>query len=207
MTTQESNRLTEPITERDHIRGPRSATVSLVEYGDFECPYCRAAAPIVAGLQEALGDQLCVVFRHFPLREAHPHAQHAAEVAEAAASHGLFWEMHDSLFAHQDALDDVSLLTYAAEIGLDQDQIERELTSHQHAGRVADDRRTGLASGVNGTPTFYLDGARYDGPLALLDMLAAIRASHPDVEVADAASGNPRVPRVKWPGSPGAPDA
>src|SRR4030081_3002387 len=108
MATQDIIRLTEPVSERDHSRGPRSAEVSLVEYGDFECPYCRAAEPIVAGLIDALGDQLSVTFRHFPLRQAHPHAQHAAEVAEAAASQGKFWEMHDTLFARQDALDDDS---------------------------------------------------------------------------------------------------
>src|SRR5947208_16735770 len=102
-------RLIDPVNERDHTRGPRSAPVSLVEYGDFECPYCRAAEPIVAGLREALGEQLSVTFRHFPMTEVHPHGQHAAEVAEAAAAQGKFWEMHDVLFANQHALDDASL--------------------------------------------------------------------------------------------------
>src|ERR1700694_163955 len=119
MVTQSRYRLSEPVSARDHIRGPRSAAISLVEYGDFECPYCRAAAPIVTGLMAALGDQLSVTFRHFPMTEVHPHAQHAAEVAEAAAAQGKFWEMHDILFANQDVLDDASLLKYAADLHLD----------------------------------------------------------------------------------------
>src|SRR5688572_18455067 len=109
MATERITRLSKPVDEHDHVRGPRSAAVSLVEYGDFECPYCRAAAPIVTALIEALGDDLSVTFRHFPLTEIHPHAQHAAEVAEAAASQGKFWEMHDTFFAYQEALDDKSL--------------------------------------------------------------------------------------------------
>ena len=199
MVTQSRHRLSEPVSARDHIRGPRSAAISLVEYGDFECPYCRAAEPIVAGLMEALGDQLSVTFRHFPMLEVHPHGQHAAEVAEAAAAQGRFWEIHDMLFANQNALDDASLMKYAADLALDADRIRRELASHEHAGRVAEDRRSGLASGVDGTPTFYVDGARYDGSVALRQMLAAIREQHPDVEVADTAATTARIPRVTWP--------
>ena len=136
MATQSRHRLSEPVSARDHIRGPRSAAISLVEYGDFECPYCRAAEPIVAGLMEAVGGQLSVTFRHFPLTEVHPHGQHAAEVAEAAAAQGKFWEMHDLLFANQNALDDASLVNYAADLTLDADRVRRELASHEHAGRV-----------------------------------------------------------------------
>src|SRR3981189_2972065 len=105
MATQGIIQLTQPVSGRDHIRGPRSAVVSLLEYGDFECPYCRAAEPIVAGLIDAFGDQLSLTFRHSPKRQAPPHAQHAAEVAEGAAAQGKFWEMHDVLFANQNALD------------------------------------------------------------------------------------------------------
>jgi protein-disulfide isomerase len=173
-----------------------------VEYGDFECPYCRAAEPIVAGLMEALGDQLSVTFRHFPMLEVHPHGQHSAEVAEAAAAQGKFWEMLDMLFANQNALDDASLVKYAADLALDTDRVRRELASHEHAGRVADDRRSGLASGVIGTPTFYIDGARYDGSVALRQMLAAILEQHPDLEVPDTAAPNVRIPRVAWPRRP-----
>jgi protein-disulfide isomerase len=179
MATQGPIQLTQPVSERDHTRGPHSADVSLVEYGDFECPYCRAAEPIVAGLIEALGDRLSVTFRHFPLSQVHSHAGHAAEVAEAAAAQGKFWEMHDILFARQDALDDADLLKYAAELSLDSDRVSRELAGHEYARRVEEDQQSGLDSRVSGTPTFYIDGTRYDGSVALRDMLAAIRQLHP----------------------------
>jgi protein-disulfide isomerase len=199
MVTQGTVQLTQPVSGRDHIRGPHSAEVSLVEYGDFECPYCRAAEPIVAGLIEALGDQLSVTFRHFPLSQVHPHARHAAEVAEAAASQGKFWEMHDTLYARQDALDDADLLKYAAELSLDSDRVSRELAGHEYARRVEEDQLSGLDSGVSSTPTFYIDGTRYDRSAALRDMLAGIRQLHPDLETGDTAASNPRIPRVRWP--------
>jgi protein-disulfide isomerase len=170
-----------------------------VEYGDFECPYCRAAEPIVTGLIEALGDQLSVTFRHFPLSQVHPHARRAAEVAEAAASQGKFWEMHDTLYARQDALDDADLLKYAAELSLDSDRVSRELAGHEYARRVEEDQLSGLDSGVSSTPTFYIDGTRYDRSAALRDMLAGIRQLHPDLETGDTAASNPRIPRVRWP--------
>jgi protein-disulfide isomerase len=204
MGTQAHYQLTQPIGERDHVRGPRSAPISLVEYGDFECPYCRAAEPIIAALREAFADQLSLTFRYFPMREVHPHAQHAAEVAEAAAAQGMFWEMHDTLFANQNALDDPSLLKYAANLGLDADRVERELADGVHSRRVEDDRSGALASGVNGTPTFYIDGDRYEGSVGLRQMLAAIRELHPDVEVSETAPSNLRIPRVAWPSTRGA---
>jgi protein-disulfide isomerase len=197
MTTRGTSQLTEPVSGRDHIRGPRDAEVSLVEYGDFECPYCRAAEPIVAGLIEVFGDQLSVTFRHFPLTRVHPHAQHAGEAAEAAAAQGKFWAMHDMLFARQDALDDVDLVNYAAELGLDSDRVRLELADHTYARRVEADQQSGLHSGVNGTPTFYIDGTRYDGSVALRNMTAAIRQLHPDLRVAHPTT-NPRIPRVRW---------
>jgi protein-disulfide isomerase len=199
MNTPAHYQLTEPVGERDHVSGPRFAPISLVEYADFECPYCRAAEPIVAALKDAFGEYLRFTFRHFPMRLVHPHGQHAAEVAEAAGSQGMFWEMHDILFANQDALDDASLLRHAADLGLDADRIERELADGGHAARVADDLAGGLASGVNGTPTFYIDGLRYDGSVGLRQMLAAIRARHPDVVVPETAPSNLRIPRVTWP--------
>jgi protein-disulfide isomerase len=202
MATQSRHRLSEPVSAHDHIRGPRSAAISLVEYGDFECPYCRAAEPIVAGLMDALGDQVSVTFRHFPMLEVHPHGQHAAEIAEAAAAQGRFWEMHDMLFANQNALDDASLLKYADDLALDVERVRRELATHEHGGRVADDRTSGLASGARGTPTFYIDGARYEGSVALRQMLAVIRAQHPDLVVAETAATNLRIPRVTWPRRP-----
>jgi protein-disulfide isomerase len=205
MGTKESHyQLSEPVGVQEHVRGSRSAPISLVEYGDFECPYCRAAEPIVAALREAFGDQLSLTFRHFPMRAVHPHAQHAAEVAEAAGTQGMFWEMHDTLFANQNALDDPSLLRYAVDLGLDADRVARELAAHVHSQRVEDDRSGGLASGVHGTPTFYIDGLRYEGSVGLRQMLAAIRELHPDVAVTEPAPSNLRIPRVAWPSTRGA---
>src|SRR5262249_40759922 len=112
MTTDDGARLTQPVSERDHIQGPDSAPVTLVEYGDYECPYCGQAYPIVKEVQQRLGDRLRFVFRNFPLTNAHPHAEHAAEAAEAAGAQGQFWEMHDSLYEHQSALDDAHLEEY-----------------------------------------------------------------------------------------------
>jgi NhaA family Na+:H+ antiporter len=157
-------RLTSPIGESDHIQGQRDAPVAFVEYGDYECPHCRQAHGIVRELQEQLGDRFSYSFRHFPIRTSHVHAQHAAEAAEAAAAQGKFWEMHDKLFANQDALDDESLVHLAGEIGLDVERFRRELESHMYADRVSDNFRSGVRSGVNGTPTFYINGERYDGP-------------------------------------------
>ena len=199
MGTPGTIQLTQPVSERDHIRGQHGAEVSLVEYGEFECPYCRAAEPIVAGLIDALGDRLSVTFRHFPLSQVHPHARHAAEVAEAAASQGKFREMHDTLFARQDVLDDADSLKYAAELSLDSDRVSRELAGHEYARRVEEDQLSGLDSGVSSTPTFYIDGTLYHGSVALRDMLAAIRQLHPDLEAGDTAASNPRIPRVRWP--------
>jgi protein-disulfide isomerase len=133
------------------------------------------------------------------MSEIHSHAQHAAEVAEAAAVQGKFWEMHDTLFASQEALDDDSLTRYATELSLDSERVGRELATHVHADRVAEDLNSGRASGARGTPTFYIDGARYDGSVAFRDMLAAIRKLHPDLEVAETTTANPRIPRVQWP--------
>jgi protein-disulfide isomerase len=170
--------------------------VSLVEYGDFECPYCRAAVEIVSGLQQALGNQLSFTFRHFPMREVHPHAQHAAEIAEAAQGH--FWDLYVRLFVGQNALDDQSLIRYGFELDLDAEALVHELADHTYAGRVEEDRRSGLASGVTSTPTFFIDGMRYDGSLSLPKMLATIRELHPGIRVAEAPAQSPRIPRIRW---------
>jgi protein-disulfide isomerase len=159
-------RLTPPVGADDHVTGPEDAPVTLVEYGDYECPYCGMAHPIVQSIQRRLGQRLRFVFRNFPLKEAHPHAQHAAEAAEAAAAQGKFWEMHDVIFEHQHALEDDDLLRYAGELGLDAGRVARELEAGVHARRVRDDFRSGVRSGVNRTPTFFVNGERYDGPWA-----------------------------------------
>ena len=163
-----------PPHERDHALGPATAPVTLVEYGDFECPNCAMAHPIVKAARRRLGDRLRVVWRHFPLAETHPHARHAAEASEAAAAQGAFWEMHDALLEHQHALDDGDLVRYAGELGLDGARVAAALRDGTHARRVRDDFRSGVRSGVNGTPTFYVNGVRYDGAWA--DEGAFIRA-------------------------------
>lgn len=148
----------------DHSAGPDDAPVTLVEYGDFQCPSCGMAYPIVKSVQQQMGNRLRFIFRHFPLTEAHPHAQRAAESAEAAAVQGKFWEMHDMLFEHQARLDDRHLLQYAAEIGLDVEAVARALEEGEFVDRVQEDFMSGVRSGVNGTPTFFINGQRWDGP-------------------------------------------
>jgi protein-disulfide isomerase len=155
-------RLTPPVSEQDHAQGPPTAAVTLVEYGDFECPHCRHAHEILPEVQEHFGDRLRLVFRNFPLAQMHPHAETAAEAAEAAGAQGKFWEMHDLLFEHQDALDEESLLRYARKLKLDLERFERELRDGVHAARVRENFSSGVRSGVNGTPTFFLNGVRYD---------------------------------------------
>ena len=156
-------RLTPPVSAQDHAAGPEEAPVTLVEYGDYECPYCGMAYPIVKALQRELGSSLRFVFRNFPLAEVHPHARHAAQAAEAAGAQGKFWEMHDMIFEHQSALEDADLIAYAKSLGLDADRVARELEAGTYANRVRDDFRNGMRSGVNGTPTFFINGQRYDG--------------------------------------------
>lgn len=154
--------LTVPVTAADHILGSSSAPVTLVEYGDFECPHCRRAHPIVKEVRARLGSRLRFIFRNFPLTNVHPHAEHAAEVAEAAGAQGKFWEMHDRLFERQFALQDEDLVDYARDLGLDADVVAGELRAHTYKGKVRDDFMGGVKSGVNGTPTFYVNCVRFD---------------------------------------------
>src|SRR5688500_1726866 len=165
------------VTADDHAQGPATAPVTLVEYGDYECPHCGHAYPIVKDVQKQLGTQLRFVFRNFPLREAHPHAQHAAEAAEAAADQGLFWEMHDLLFERQRALDDAHLAQYARSVGLDEARFLAALTGHDFASRVRSDFMGGVRSGVNGTPTFFINGVRHDDSWDLATLVSAVRAA------------------------------
>ena len=167
-------RLTVPVGPRDHVQGPPTAPVTLLEYGDYECPYCGMAYPIVKQIQMQLGDQLRFAFRNFPLTTAHPHAEQAAEAAEAAGAQGKFWEMHDTLYQHQQALEDAHLLQYARSLNLDMPRFERDLMTHAFAGRVREDFLSGLRSGVNGTPTFFINGVRHDGSYDYQTLLAAI---------------------------------
>jgi protein-disulfide isomerase len=163
-----------PVGPRDHMQGPPDAPVTLVEYGDYECPFCGAAYAIVKAIQERLGDQLCFVFRNFPLTEAHPHAEDAAEAAEAAGGQGKFWPMHDMLYENQDALEPEDLVQYARSLRLDLPRFVKELSEHVWAERVREDFRSGVRSGVNGTPTFFINGVRHDGGYDMASLLAAI---------------------------------
>jgi protein-disulfide isomerase len=166
-----------PVAGRDHIQGPIDAPIALVEYGDYECPYCGEAFPIVKAVQERLGDRLCFAFRNFPLVNSHPHAQHAAEAAEAAGAQNRFWEMHEMLYENQDALDDEDLAGYAADLGLDARRLIAEVETGIYTPRVREDFKTGARGGVNGTPTFFINGVRYDGALDVDTLLAALKQS------------------------------
>jgi protein-disulfide isomerase len=202
------SRLTPPVSNADHRAGPDDAPVTLVEYGDYECPYCRAAEPIVEDLRRLLGDELRFVFRHFPLTRVHPRAQQAAEAAEAAGAQGRYFEMHALLYERQDALADADLARYADELGLDVERFRRDLAGHAYAARIRDDFLSGRRSGVNGTPTFFLDDERYDGLVGIRQLLAAIRGRHPDVvdETLEGQVERRAIPRVVRERSPFQPE-
>jgi Na+/H+ antiporter NhaA len=178
-TAEEIVDLAAPVDpERDHIRGDDDAPVTLVEYGDFECPNCGQAEPVVRELLNDFGHDLRYVFRHLPLSDVHPHAQLAAEAAEAADDQGAFWEMHDLLFDRQDALEPMHLIGYAQELGLDVQRFTEQLRRHEHAGRIASDVDDADLSGVSGTPTFFVNGMRHQGAYDIDTLTAAVRAAH-----------------------------
>lgn len=166
-----------PVGARDHLAGSVDAPVVLVEYGDYECPYCGEAYPIVKELADALSDKLCLVFRNFPLSSMHPHAMRAAQAAEAAGAQGRFWQMHDLLFENQEALDEGDLVVYAKTLDLDVEQFRRDLAAGLHEARVREDFASGVRSGVNGTPTFFINGRRHDGSYQLDELLQAVEAA------------------------------
>lgn len=167
--------LTLPVDpDRDHIQGPDDAPVTLVEYGDYECPHCGRAHPIVRRIQERMGDRLRFVFRNFPLTEIHPHAANAAAAAEAAGAQGKFWEMNHSLFVHQHNLTDDGLRQYALNHGLDADRLIQEIHEGVYETHIREDFRSGVRSGVNGTPTFFINGQRHDDSWDEETLLAAL---------------------------------
>jgi len=170
-----SPRLTVPLNERDHVIGLETAPVTVVEYGDYECPYCGAAHPVTKALQQALGDNLRFAYRHFPLSQIHPHSYQAAEAAEAAGAQDRFWEMHDMLFENQGRLTTQDLLAYAGALGLELEPFAEDLAEHRHAPKIREDFLSGVRSGVNGTPTFFINGVRHDGGYDLASMLEAVR--------------------------------
>jgi len=164
-----------PVSSRDHIQGDPEARITLVEYGDYQCPHCGHAYPIVKRIQKHFGDDLCFVFRNFPLNEIHPFAESAAETAEFAAEFDQFWEMHDAIFENQENLGSDLLLALAQSLGLSEPELRRALTTHQYTPRVREDFIGGARSGVNGTPSFFINGHRHDGPFEFDELSSAIQ--------------------------------
>ena len=175
MTAMAVSRLVLPVSERDHIRGPSAAPVTLVEYGDYECPHCGEAYYVVKELERLHGKHLRFVFRNFPISTAHPNAESAAEAAEAAGGQDKFWDMHDQLFENQQALERENSRSMRRLIGLDSSRFIRDMNQHRYAKRVREDFMSGVRSGVNGTPTFFVNGIRHDGSYELASLLAAVR--------------------------------
>ena len=165
-----------PLGAADHVEGPADAPLELVMYGDFQCPFCTAAQPILRRVRERLAGRLRFAFRHFPLTEVHPDAQRAAEASEAAAAQDAFWQMHDALYGARGELGLASVIALAAGLGLDAERVRAELAAGTHAERVAEDVRSGSAAGVTGTPTFFVNGRRHDGGYDAQSLLAALEA-------------------------------
>jgi protein-disulfide isomerase len=163
------------ITRGDHIRGPANAPITLVEYGDYQCPQCALAHPIVNQVQSYFRGSLRFVFRHFPLTEVHPYAEIAAESAEFAGAAGLFWEMHDALFENQDMLNVATILLIGAQLGLSKAAMRHALETGQYRNKVRNDFMSGVRSGVNGTPTFFINGVRHDGGFDYASLVSAIQ--------------------------------
>ena len=170
----------EPVTERDHSAGAPAAPVTLLEYGDYECPNCLNAVPIVNEVRRALGDRLRFVFRHFPQSSIHPHASAAAEAAEAAADQGKFWEMHQALFDHQKDLGEIDFSHLALKLGLEIYRFESSRSGQRHRRRIQADHESGLGSGVSRTPTFFVNGCKYEGTVDATGIIAACEAALPE---------------------------
>lgn len=191
-TTSPTVELATSVSERDHMQGPPSALVTLVEYGDYECPHCAAAHLIIKEVQQRLGDQLRFVYRHLPITHIHPHAFRAAEAAEAAATQGLFWEMHDHLFTHQQALDANDLSHYAQHLGLDRARFDQEMAERMHEERIREDHKQAIyVEHITGTPTLYINGVRYDDTANAEGILGVIKLSDPTrrIEITHSRSG------------------
>src|SRR3954471_19689971 len=164
-----------PVGSRDHATGHEGAPITLVEYGDYECGFCGRAYPIVKNIRRHFGDQLRFVFRNFPLTRSHPHAEMAAEVAEAAAAQGKFWEMHDRLFEHQSKLERSDLIEHAAHLKLDIKRIGDELERRVHLARVKEDYESGANSGIDGTPGFFINGVQFEGDWGGPELLETLK--------------------------------
>jgi len=160
----------------DHIQGSAHAAIELVEYGDYECPHCGRAYPVIKHVQQTMGDDLKFVFRNFPLSEMHPHALNAAVATEAAGAQGRFWEMHDIIFENQQHLGDAHLIRYAATVGLDVPQFEQDFEQPQFMQKVEADFERGVRSGVNGTPSLFINGVKYNGMVDEESLLEHLRS-------------------------------
>ncbi|MGZ5361716.1 MAG: DsbA family protein [Solirubrobacterales bacterium] len=170
--------LSAPLSGEDHVAGPSEAELELVMYGDFQCPYCAAAYPIVTRVRSRLGDRLLFAFRHFPLRESHPDAQRAAEASEAAAAQGAFWPMHNQLYEQaRGKLGRDDLVRHASHLGLDADRVAAELDSSAHAERVQRDLDSGVAAGIDGTPAFFVNGFLHEGSFDAGSLTAALEGA------------------------------
>ena len=172
--TEEAPQLTLPVSERDHAQGPAQAPLTLVEYGDYQCPGCGAVFPVVKHLQATLGDKLRFVFRNFPLTQAHPFALIAAEATETAGLLRKFWPMHDVIYQNQADLSPKALAAWAHGLGLDDDRLQKSIERPEIGKRIKEDRSSGIRSGVNGTPTFFINGARYKGAPDYESLLATL---------------------------------
>jgi len=166
-----------PVTPLDHVLGPPNAPITLVEYGDYECAHCGAAHPIVKLVLEHFGKNIRFIFRHFPLSQVHPSAQAAAESAEFAGAQGRFWDMHDGIYENQDRLGLPLLFGLASALGLSEASLREALVNGTHAEKVRGDFLGGVRSGVNGTPSFFINGRRHDGSYALGDLVSAVEAN------------------------------
>jgi protein-disulfide isomerase len=175
--TTTGGRLVVPVGDRDHVLGPEDAPVTLVEYGDYQCPYCARAQMVVQELLRLRTNQIQFAYRHFPLINVHPYAEPAAEAAEAAGARGRFWSLHDWLFTHQDRLNPASLIAALIDMGLDGETIATELGHHNFLDKVRSDFVGGVRSGVNGTPSFFINGLRYEGGHSLPELVAAADAA------------------------------
>ena len=176
MTAQKGVKPAQSATEQDHSEGPANAPVTLQEYGDYECPHCGRAHVIVKRIQKRFKGKLRFIFRHFPLSNMHPHAEMAAEAAEAAGAQGQFWEMHDLLYDNQEDLSAEAIADFAGELGLDLPQFADDLESHKYLPRVKADFAGWVRSGVNGTPTFFINGVRHDSDFEYDTLAEAIAA-------------------------------
>lgn len=175
MTHETETRLTIPVGGRDWCQGRDAGAATLLKYGDYQAEDCGAAHLVVRDLLRALGDEVRYVFRHFPLSSKHPHAENAAQVAEAAGAQGRFWPLHDLLYTRQDQLDDEHLVQYAVSVGCDEAAVRRDLENETHLAKVREDFNSGVKSGVSRTPTFFIDEVRYDGPVDAASLGAALR--------------------------------